>query len=840
MAASLKFIQGQEEFDLLAVTSLTASDSLLVGGFSDQGAAVIIPLLVHQAGYQDLARHVRDVRSWLQRVEDRAQFGVGDPVYVEYEPRLGGIPRPTFGPGPLRKRLLPGSFLALPDEFQGAGLIGNWIEPLTLSLQTETYWRGLTMPVGDATGAVMMADDPSATGIRTGAVRIISSCTNLVPNPSFEIDTAGWATSVLGGGTAAIARIANRAKFGYASLRVVTDGAASAQGARTDNITVTALETYAASVWIRGAGSIILGLQELTSASASVGVASSSTVTLSDTWQRITVSRAFGATGERARLLIRTATAQATTFYLDNTQLFLLGYCPPYFDGDSGPGFTWSSTAHNSTSVAAAPNLQYPTAGILWLGRGSVELWVKPSWATAGPATSRRIWQHYIDADNSLSIYYDGANTRWTANMRVGGTDQTALATKTLVAESWYHVVVTWQTGALAIYADGTVGGTTNALAAGQVKSIAATFYVGRGSDGLVWDGDLILRIWDATLTAANVSTLYAAGRPRGEMPWAWTDVGDGAIKNQDDAGAGDSNWVYVGGIPGDIPAPLQMTAKLTTATGMEKLRIGVRAQGATLYTPLFEAETAAATYDGDTATVADAATSGGNKARTTASTTTAVTRFTSTIVARPGDLKEWAGQWRVYARVYDGAAATGIYTIDMRPSMAGVAGSWSDTVSAPAVGQWNLVELGTIDIPLFGLSEDALTRFYERTFATAFYTLDIRLQKASGSTTFDFDYLLLMPVEQEGTLSVASGTWDQNDYALLDFTGDRPIAGIIVDDDPQEWAGNFGWEGDVLHLIPARYNRLVFHIERDAYVDAIADALDVALRVSPRFNLLR
>lgn len=176
--------------------------------------------------------------------------------------------------------------------------------------------------------------------------------TNLVTNPSFEIDTTGW--SVLGSGT--IARTTSEKYVGAASLQVATT-AIDARALSAKYSGATANATHTGSLWVKGeAGKQVrLILFEYNSADTQVASTFSSAVSMTGAWQRISISATFSATSVKAALSIQNRTAGAHTFYVDAVQLETGSTASDYFDGSTTDfipySYRWTGLENASTSV---------------------------------------------------------------------------------------------------------------------------------------------------------------------------------------------------------------------------------------------------------------------------------------------------------------------------------------------------------------------------------------------------------------------------------------------------------------------------------------------------------
>lgn len=179
---------------------------------------------------------------------------------------------------------------------------------------------------------------------------------NWASNPSFEVDTAGWSTTLFSlNSGATLTRQTTFADQGTASGRIVTTAASAAQGAA---LPCTALGTfrkgqsYAARVRIRGtAGGE--ALQVLLGATATDVVTVAHTAQTS--FQTVTVG--WVPTADRAGsthgLAVRTTNAEIVTVYIDSIVIVegTVADLPAYFDGATGAGYAWFGTAYASPSA---------------------------------------------------------------------------------------------------------------------------------------------------------------------------------------------------------------------------------------------------------------------------------------------------------------------------------------------------------------------------------------------------------------------------------------------------------------------------------------------------------
>jgi hypothetical protein len=356
---------------------------------------------------------------------------------------------------------------------------------------------------------------------RQKAIVAEGATTNVVTNPSIEVDVTSWSAQ---GSTRT--RDTTEYKFGAASLKVVTNGGADNQGAYHANITVTASQTHTASAWIKGTSgdTLRLRLNERTAADADVGTTSSN-FAATGSWQRLTVSRTFGATGERARVLVTTNGDQTVTFYVDGVQLETnKAYATTYCDGSLGPGYTWSGTAHASTSSRTATEINLDAHDDLISDVSTLSMrtviqmpydandanWVNASinalWDARGSSDSDRIRLAYDPSSDFFRVYINGSN-------RIASSAQTT----DWDAGDWLDLVVTldFTNDSYALYIDGSADGTSTASLSAPTLT---EWNLGSNYAATNQSGFAIAeyQVWNRVLTAAEASSLNTNGTGAG------------------------------------------------------------------------------------------------------------------------------------------------------------------------------------------------------------------------------------------------------------------------------------------------------------------------------------
>ena len=188
------------------------------------------------------------------------------------------------------------------------------------------------------------------------SILVPEATTNYIKNPSVRFATTGWNAD---GST--ISRTLNFARFGVASLKVVTDGSVIREGVyyRVDTLSSQS-ENVTVSIYVRGSGHIRIRLTDEVTGKEWV---SKETVLETTRWQRISVSGRCSSSND-VRLYTETygTSAQSVTFYVDAAQLELKAYPTSYCDGIR-PGCRWNGLYDESTSYRSP----YTRAGGRWL-----------------------------------------------------------------------------------------------------------------------------------------------------------------------------------------------------------------------------------------------------------------------------------------------------------------------------------------------------------------------------------------------------------------------------------------------------------------------------------------
>lgn len=151
--------------------------------------------------------------------------------------------------------------------------------------------------------------------------------TNLVGNPGFDVDTAGWSTA--GSGTLVTLTRVTPGRDGTGGMARLFNGASGTRKCVLNDqpnwVTTTTAGTYTSSIWVRGdtAGALIkINIREMNG--STVVKSRVGTFTLTTAWQKITVAHTILSPGSTLDLQVFLPKAQAppgTCFYADDASI---------------------------------------------------------------------------------------------------------------------------------------------------------------------------------------------------------------------------------------------------------------------------------------------------------------------------------------------------------------------------------------------------------------------------------------------------------------------------------------------------------------------------------------
>lgn len=178
------------------------------------------------------------------------------------------------------------------------------------------------------------AQTPSPGGCAGDGVGGVSAVTNMITNPSFEVDTSGW-------GSANGATLASSTDFAFSgtrSVKVIPSATAYSGIAFSTPGTNGTSYTYSAYVYS-------VSSQTINFAADNFGM--NTAVTVGPSWQRITLS---GSQTSNQPIYVRAVNANGPTFYVDSVMFTQGSTIYNYADGAS-PNWIWNGSANSSTST---------------------------------------------------------------------------------------------------------------------------------------------------------------------------------------------------------------------------------------------------------------------------------------------------------------------------------------------------------------------------------------------------------------------------------------------------------------------------------------------------------
>lgn len=190
-----------------------------------------------------------------------------------------------------------------------------------------------------------------------GATTFEEGTLNRITNPAFGVDLTGVGAS--GPPPVSFTRVASGAEW---ACEVVTDASAGGQGIYQAVDGGAGGTTYAVSAELSGSGTVRLAMFDTVG-----GFQEGASIALSATLTRHSAVFTTGVAGGVVRFYIvtPTASAQAITFQIKKMQAEAKAYATSYCDGSLGTGYSWSGTAHASTSTRVSTYASIPDAAPL-------------------------------------------------------------------------------------------------------------------------------------------------------------------------------------------------------------------------------------------------------------------------------------------------------------------------------------------------------------------------------------------------------------------------------------------------------------------------------------------
>lgn len=202
------------------------------------------------------------------------------------------------------------------------------------------------------------------------SVVVDEATTNVITNPSFEVDTAGWGAI----GASTRTRDVTQKWVGDASLKIAvtaaSQGTTSPSGAAAagQSWTASLSRRFTAAGWAVRIEFLDSGMAQLLEVAADVLLGNGT----ANQWKRASFTGVAPANTAFVRIRIYSTGADVKDLYIDAVQLEQKDHATTYCDGSIGPGYAWTGTAHASTSTRTAGTkvLGRATGDSFYLGQG--------------------------------------------------------------------------------------------------------------------------------------------------------------------------------------------------------------------------------------------------------------------------------------------------------------------------------------------------------------------------------------------------------------------------------------------------------------------------------------
>jgi hypothetical protein len=338
------------------------------------------------------------------------------------------------------------------------------------------------------------------------AAQVAVSTTNLIGNPSFEVDTSGWSC------TSGIAtRTAANSIYGQYSIKLDAAAGGGTGVLLGPTINVTSGVTYTLSAWfyLVSGTSIRMDLNDKSYEVEQV-------LTASNVWTRLVMTFTPNATGTINPRFYSTTNAIA---YIDGVQLEQKNFATPYCDGTlggyngsgvpDGSGHVWSGTAHASTSNRTSASISYPVAGNLNGAQGTIAAWV---WVDGHDGAGN---EGILDAGAAWAYFAFWMNNGITPSAVIGNASGYVQANgPTAALRGWVHAAMTWANGSFTVYTNGIAGAPVSYTNAPVFSSTFSVGYLktlgGDYLNGMIDD----LCILDRAAPATEIRAIYESNAP--------------------------------------------------------------------------------------------------------------------------------------------------------------------------------------------------------------------------------------------------------------------------------------------------------------------------------------
>src|SRR5215469_13396531 len=171
--------------------------------------------------------------------------------------------------------------------------------------------------------------------------------TNYCVNPAFQLGQQGY-SSVSG---ATLTLDPTLPLYGMQSLLVQTPGFVAGEGVITASGLIQSAATCSESIYIQGQGSVVINAVQ----NPGGVIIGSTTLTLTNMWQRVILGNLNATPGQSLYLIIQTSSVQQTFFWINGCQIEPESPPHPYCDGDQ-VGCFWQGGTEGGVSFQPYQN----------------------------------------------------------------------------------------------------------------------------------------------------------------------------------------------------------------------------------------------------------------------------------------------------------------------------------------------------------------------------------------------------------------------------------------------------------------------------------------------------
>lgn len=273
------------------------------------------------------------------------------------------------------------------------------------------------------------------------AWRASRACENLVTNPSFEVDTAGWASAL-----STINRTMEWAHSQVWSLDVI----ATAQfGGVSCTLVAPGAGTYSSSIWMKAESSTIRFVLYNATLASTLGTVYHPG---DGQWHRLVVNSGTIGAGENLAIWVQdTAAGSWTHFQVDAAQIEFTAYHTPYCDGDLGDGQAWSGTNHATSStrsrgyISLVDQVNTISQNDSFAVRCVVQAPYDSDFAY-WPYDPSPIWDARGASDNNrITLRYNATTDQF--NVFINGAVLLQSSTQTFTEGEWFDIIIKFNFG---------------------------------------------------------------------------------------------------------------------------------------------------------------------------------------------------------------------------------------------------------------------------------------------------------------------------------------------------------------------------------------------------------